>query len=145
VVRRHLTSYLHHNIGSAPSDQGSVQAQWKHHKIPEISICRRRPIFRHQIWQKCSVSIRERISNFIKTDDKQMKQRCRWIWRNRLKHIIVTDEAQNNSILLVLVCFRCMIIQKDYKTLGEPCCSWGTCWLHKSTHLSNDQVIRMII
>ncbi len=24
------------------SDQGKLRAQWKHHKIPEISICRRR-------------------------------------------------------------------------------------------------------
>ena len=45
VVQRQLTSYLHPNIASGPSDrsdQGKLRAQWKHHKIPEISICRRR-------------------------------------------------------------------------------------------------------
>ena len=45
VVQRQLTSYLHPNTASAPSDrfdQGKLRAQWKHHKIPEISICRRR-------------------------------------------------------------------------------------------------------
>ena len=45
VVQRQLTSYLHPHIASGPSDrsdQGKLRAQWKHHKIPEISICRRR-------------------------------------------------------------------------------------------------------
>ncbi len=45
VVRRQPTSYLYPNTASGPfdrSDQGKLRAQWKHHKIPEISICRRR-------------------------------------------------------------------------------------------------------
>ncbi len=44
VVRRQLTSYLIPNTASGPdrSDQGKLLAQWNHHKIPEISICRRR-------------------------------------------------------------------------------------------------------
>ncbi len=44
VVRRQLTSYLNPNTASGPdrSDQGKLLAQWKHHKIPEISICQRR-------------------------------------------------------------------------------------------------------
>ena len=53
-VQRQLTSYLHPNIASGPSDrsdQGKLRAQWKHHKIPEISICRRRR-FSEQFKQK---------------------------------------------------------------------------------------------
>ncbi len=42
VVRRQPTSYLYPSTASGPSDQGKLRAQWKHHKIPEISICQRR-------------------------------------------------------------------------------------------------------
>ena len=63
VVRRQLTSYLHPNTASGPSDQsdqGKLRAQWKHHKIPEISICRRRR-FSEQFKQKDAAESENRL------------------------------------------------------------------------------------
>ena len=64
VVQRQLTSYLHPHIASGPSDrsdQGKLRAQWKHHKIPEISICRRRRF--QTIKTKMQMNLRQQIKN----------------------------------------------------------------------------------
>ncbi len=64
MVRRQLTSYLYPNTASGPSDrsdQGKLRAQWKHHKIPEISICRRRRFQIKQMLQKDAAESENRL------------------------------------------------------------------------------------
>ena len=87
VVQRQLTSYLHPHIASGPSDrsdQGKPRAQWKHHKIPEISICRRRRFL--DIW----LTLQNRW---------QMKQKCSWVWEQTKKHKNVIKWHKNNCFI----------------------------------------------
>jgi hypothetical protein len=65
------------NTASGPddrSDQGKLLAQWMHHKIPEISICRRRRFLDSTDW-------------LSKTEQsKWNKKNAEWVWEQTKKH-----------------------------------------------------------